>query len=97
MLNLPTWFSTQKCAVNQQVFDIKPHPRGTSQSSSPPLNLKMSFQKGNILLRHALGFLETVQLLLISCRCGCSVKGLQGSLIAAREREERTAGVGRRT
>jgi hypothetical protein len=32
-------------------------------------------------------FLETVQLLLISCRCGCSVKGLQGSVMAARERE----------
>jgi hypothetical protein len=38
---------------------------------------------------HKLGFLETVQLLLISCRCSCCVKGLQGSLMSAREREKR--------
>jgi hypothetical protein len=36
-------------------------------------------------------FLETTQLLLISCGCGCSVKGLPGCLIAARERPLRWA------
>jgi hypothetical protein len=70
MPNLPTWSFDPENVMSTSRYPMPKTAsfRGTSQSSPPPSTC----------------FLETVQLLLISCRCGCCVKGL----MAAREREE---------